>query len=361
MRRWIFRLHLWCGALAGAFFVVLGLSGCLLAFEAPLDRLLHARFSYVAASPQVLSLSTIIRSVKMSYPSDNIVAITFASSPKLSWEVALPSGIVYVNPHTGEILGQRQRGQTIIGFAGEVHVRLATGKIGATIIRWSNLMALLLLISGIGLWWPGRRIRFGSLRGNRRSWSDLHQAIGAVFFPLLIVAAGTGALISFDGPIREAIQSRQGPKPPPHLAMLAPPPQGSTAIGPDEALTIATAALPHDTRARIQMPAYGGTYRVLMVEHRFPEADSERIVTIDPQSGQILSVSSDNLPLIDRFFEFNEAVHTGSILGIAGRALAALAGIMVLPQAISGFFMWWKRTRKRKKSERIRFMTGVSK
>lgn len=341
--------------------MVLGLSGCLLAFEAPLDRLLHARLSYVTASPQVLSLSTIIRSVKMSYPSDDIVAITVAPSPNLSWEVALPSGIVYANPHTGQILGQRQRGQTILGLAGEVHVRLATGKIGATVIRWSNLMALLLLVSGIGLWWPGRRIRIGSLDGNRRSWSDLHQAIGAVFFPLLIVAAGTGSLISFEGPIRGAIQSRQSPKPPPPRATPALPPQGSTAIGPDEAMTIATAALPHDTAARIQMPAYGGSYRVQMVEHRFLKPDSERIVTIDPQSGHNLSVSSDDLPLIDRFFELNEAVHTGPIFGIAGRILAALAGLMVLPQAISGLFMWWKRARYRKKRERIRLVTGVSK
>ena len=362
MRRWIFRVHLWCGALAGAFFAVLGLSGSVLAFESPLDRLLHARLSYVAPSQHALSLETIIRSVKMRFPTDDIVAVTFAPSPKLSWEVALPSGIVYVNPYTGQVLGQRERGQTILGLAGEIHVRLATGTVGATIIRWSNLMALLLLISGVGLWWPNRRIRFGGLDGTRRSWSDLHQAIGAVFFTFLFIAAGTGALTSFEGPIRHAIRTLRGPDSvPPLQVMSAPPSQGPTTIEPDEALRLAKATLPRDTPVRMQMPAYGGTYKVLMTERRFVGPDTERLITIDPHSGQILSVSSDDLPLIDRFFEINESVHTGSILGMVGRSLVAIAGVMILPQAISGLFMWWKRTRSRKKREGIRLVAGVSK
>ncbi len=362
MRRWIFRVHLWCGALAGAFFVVLGLSGSVLAFEAPLDRLLHAKLSHVAPSQHALPLDAILRSIKMSFPSDDVVAVTFAPSPKLSWEVALPSGIVYVNPYTGQVLGQRQRGQTILGLAGEIHVRLATGTIGATIIRWSNLMGLLLLISGVGLWWPNRRIRFGGLDGSRRSWSDLHLAIGAIFFTFLFIAEGTGALISFEGPIRHAIQTLHDRNPVPASQVMATPPsQGSGAIGPDDALATAKAALPRDTPARIQMPAYGGTYKVLMTEHRFPGPDAERLITIDPHSGQILSVSSEDRPSIDRFFEVNEAIHTGSFLGIVGRTLVALAGMMILPQAISGLFMWWKRNRSRKKREEIRLVTGVSK
>ena len=362
MRRWIFRVHLWCGALAGVFFVVLGLSGSVLAFEAPLDRLLHAKLSYVVPSQHALPLDAILRSIKMSFPSDDVVAVTFAPSPKLSWEVALPSGIVYVNPYTGQVLGQRQRGQTILGLAGEIHVRLATGTIGATIIRWSNLMALLLLISGVGLWWPNRRIRFGGLDGSRRSWSDLHQAIGAIFFSFLFIAAGTGALISFEGPIRHAIQTPRDPaRVPPLQATAAPPSQGSRTVEPDEALAVAKAVLPRATPARIQMPAYGGNYKVLMTEHRFSAPDIERMITIDPHSGQILSVSSEDRPSIERFFEINEAVHTGSILGIVGRTLVALAGIMVLPQAFSGLFMWWKRTGSRNKRQANRFATGVSK
>ena len=92
------------------------------------------------------------------------------------------------------------------------------------------------------------------------------------------------------------------------------------------------------------MPAYGGTYKISMIEHHFMRSDVERVVTVDPYSGKALFVSSAaDLSLTQRLFAANEAIHTGTVFGLMGRALMALAGIMVLPQAVSGFMMWWKR------------------
>src|SRR6202042_2275701 len=91
MRRWVFKVHLWIAALAGGFFVVLGITGSILAFELPLDRVLNAKLSYISPSPRDLPLSQILRSVQASFPSDGIAAVTFAGSPNLAWQVALPS------------------------------------------------------------------------------------------------------------------------------------------------------------------------------------------------------------------------------------------------------------------------------
>ena len=361
MRRWVFKVHLWIGALAGGFFVVLGITGSILAFELPLDHVLNAKLSYIRPSPRDLPLSQILRSVQASFPSDGIAAVTFAGSPSLAWRVALPSGIAYVDPHTGQVLGLRGRGQTFLGFARRLHVSLASGNIGRSTIRWSNLATLLLLISGLGLWWRDGRIRLHSFDGTRRFWSDLHRAIGVVFSALLLIASGTGAFISFEGPVSQAIRAFKGSN---HIMsshlLLPQPRRGTTYTDPDLALTVAQALLPEDAPSRMQMPGYGGTYKISMVEHHFMRSDVERVVTIDPYSGKVLFVSSDaDLSFAQRLFAANEAVHTGSAFGVMGRALMALAGIMVLPQAVSGFIMWWKRvtTKTRQKlhpsSERI--------
>jgi uncharacterized iron-regulated membrane protein len=345
MRRWVFRVHLWIGALAGGFFVVLGITGSILAFEPPLDRVLNAKLSYISPSPHDLPLSQVLGSVRASFPSDGIAAVTFAGSSNLAWQVALPSGIAYVNPHTGQVLGLRSRGETFLGFARRLHVNLASGNIGRTTIGWSNLAALLLLISGLGLWWRDGRIRLLAFDGTRRFWSQLHKAIGVVFSALLLIASGTGAFISFEGPVSQAIRAFKGSDQimPSHLS-LPQPRRGTTYTEPDQALTVAQALLPKDAPSRMQMPAYGGTYKISMIEHRFMWSDVERVVTIDPYSGKVLFVSSaTDLSFVQRLFAANEAVHTGTILGVVGRALMALAGIMVLPQAISGFMMWWKR------------------
>jgi len=159
MRRWVFKVHLWIGALAGGFFVVLGITGGILAFEQPLDHVLTAKLSYIPPSPRgsPTQSSPPFRAGQLSIRRH--CRRTFAGSPNLAWQVALPSGIAYVNPHTGQVLGLRSRGQTFLGFARCLHVSLASGNIGRTTIRWSNLATLLLLISGLGLWWRDGRIR----------------------------------------------------------------------------------------------------------------------------------------------------------------------------------------------------------
>ena len=361
MRRWVFKVHLWIGALAGGFSVVLGITGSILAFELPLDHVLNAKFSYISPSSRDLPLSQILRSVQASFPSDNIAAVTFADSSNLAWQVALPSGIAYVNPHTGQVLGLRSRGETFLGFARRLHVSLACGDIGRSTIRWSNLATLLLLISGLGLWWREGRIRLQGFDGTRRFWSDLHKAIGVLFSALLLIASVTGAFISFEGPVSQAILVFKGSNQitPSHLLVPQPRP-GTTYIDPGHALTVAQALLPRDVPSRMQMPAYGGMYKISMIEHRFLRSDVGRVVTIDPYSGKALFVSSSaDSSFAQRLTTANEAVHTGSAFGVMGRALMALAGIMVVPQAVSGFMMWWKRatTKARHKlnpsSERI--------
>jgi uncharacterized iron-regulated membrane protein len=345
MRNWVFKVHLWIGALAGGFFVVLGITGSILAFEIPLDHLLNAKLSYISPSPHDLPLNQILRSVQASFPSDGIAAVTFARSPRLAWQVALLSGIAYVNPHSGQVMGLRSRGQTFLGSAHRLHVSLAGGNIGRTTVRWSNLATLLLLLSGLGLWWRDRRIRLHRFNGTRRFWSDLHKTTGVVFLSLFLIASGTGALISFEGPVSKAFGAFKGNGQTMRSRTL--PSQSRTGLAyiePDLALAVAQALLPKFSPSRMQMPAYGGTYKISMVEHHFIRSDVERVVIIDPYSGKPLFVSSAaDLSFAQRLFAMNEAVHTGDAFGVVGRTLMALVGIMAFPQALSGFIMWWKR------------------
>jgi uncharacterized iron-regulated membrane protein len=85
LRSWVFRLHLWLGAFAGAFFVILGVTGSILAFESPLDRMVNANLSYVAASGQTLSLHEIISSIKKSFPADEVFP-QFLSGLMMWWK-----------------------------------------------------------------------------------------------------------------------------------------------------------------------------------------------------------------------------------------------------------------------------------
>lgn len=91
-----------------------------------------------------------------------------------------------------------QRPETI---AFEVHAHLVAGEIGEIIVGYVGLAAVLMLISGIVIWWPGRHgFALGRLKPNattRRTLLRNHSAFGIVLAAPLIFLFGTGVMTAF--------------------------------------------------------------------------------------------------------------------------------------------------------------------
>ncbi len=350
LRRFFFRVHLWTAMSSGLFFVVLAVTGSLLGFQEKIDRALHSRLYEVVPAPQYLPLSEILSSVQKAFPVDDVVAVTMPVSPRGAWEAALPSGIASIDPYTGRVLGLRQRGTAFVGLISQIHVSLACGRIGRTAVRWIDFAALVLLLSGIQLWWPVRRIgiRRRAFSGaqpavTRRFLADVHNSAGALSFVILMVLVATGAVLSCEGSVVRFLDwiDRHDTH---SAAVLVQSSEGTPYISVDRALEIGKAALPGAMPTRIQMPAYGGTYRVEMTTLARFGSDATDLLTLDPYSGRILAdVSSRNASLAERVLTTTVALHTGSVFGDPGRAAMALASLLVALQAWSGAMMLWKR------------------
>ncbi len=350
LRRFVFRVHLWTAVSSGLFFVVLAVSGSLLGFQEQIDRALHFRLYEVKPAPQYLPLSEILSSVRKAFPSDDVVAVTMPVSPRDAWSVALPSGIASIDPYTGKVLGLRQRGTALVGVISQIHISLACGRIGRTAVRWIDFAALVLLLSGIQLWWPVRRIgirrRSTSVRqasSKRRFWSDVHNSAGALSFVILMILVATGAVLSCEGSVvwlLDRLSQHNGPS----AAALVQRSEGTPYVSVDRALAIGKGALPGARPTRMQMPAYGGTYKIEMTSVTRFGPDATDVITLDPYSGKILADdSSRNASLAERVLTTTVALHTGSFFGDLGRAAMALASLVVALQAWSGAMMLWER------------------
>jgi uncharacterized iron-regulated membrane protein len=348
--RFFFRVHLWTAVSSGLFFVVLAVSGSLLGFQEKIDRALHFRLYEVVPAPQYLPLSEILSSLRKAFPSDDVVAVTMPVSPRDAWSVALPSGIASIDPYTGRVLGVRQRGTAFVGVISQIHISLACGRIGRTAVRWIDFAALVLLLSGIQLWWPVRRIgiRRRSFSGRqasatRRFWVDVHNSAGALSFVILMVLVATGAVLSCEGSVVWLLD-RLSQHDPRSAAVLVQPLESTPYVSVDRALAIGKAALPGAMPTRMQMPAYGGTYKIEMTSVARFGSDATDVITLDPYSGKILADnSSRNASLAERVLTTTAALHTGSFFGNPGRAAMALASLLVALQAWSGAMMLWKR------------------
>lgn len=346
MRRLILKVHLVLALIAGAFMAVLGVTGSVIAFEPELDRLLHPNVSYVTPGAKVLSLVEIGEAASRKYGGEPIVAFLPPSSPQFPAEVIMSRGIVAVNQYTGQVLGLRTRGPTVLGFVRALHTRLVAGDIGRSILRWSAVAMLFSLASGLYLWWPIKRVRIRRPWFHARFCFDLHNSIGILsLLPLLLLAA-TGTVIGFEDQVARLLDKFAHPSlihasQSPASSVSRP---GSAPITPDQAVGIACAQLPGTVPYRVQMPQYGGFYVVALAyaDHRI--AGDSNSLSIDPLSGSIISThQSTDLSMRESFMATNEAIHTGSIFGVPSRIIAALAGVLLPVQFVSGFIMWLRR------------------
>jgi uncharacterized iron-regulated membrane protein len=136
------------------------------------------------------------------------------------------------------------------------------GDLGRIILKWSSLVMLVSLLSGLYLWWPVKRMRIGGTWWSARFWYDLHGCLG--FFSLLplLLLAGTGVVISFEsefawliGKVKIAPIAREA-----RIDEPSAPKTGASEISPDQAVAIARSQVPGALPYRVQMPRYGGFY-----------------------------------------------------------------------------------------------------
>jgi uncharacterized iron-regulated membrane protein len=348
VRGLIRKIHLWLGLIAGAFMVVLGVTGSIIAFEPELDRLLHPHLSHVRPGGRILPLSEIGQAASKKYGGEPVVAYLPSTSPELPTQVILSRGVVSVNEYTGEVLGVRTRGQTVLGFMRALHVRLATGDIGRKILRGSSLVVLISLVSGVYLWWPRKGVRIRGPWWSRLFWFDLHNSFGILSLLPLLVLAATGIVVGSEDEVSPRQDKAYGTNPV-HFSQTRTqlePGGGSAEITPDQAVAIASAQLPGAVAYRVQMPRYGGVYVVALTYSDNRIASASNSISIDPWSGKTVAANlSSSLTPRERFMATNEAIHTGNIFGMPTRIIAALASILLPLQVGSGLWIWMRRTR----------------
>jgi uncharacterized iron-regulated membrane protein len=193
MRRTAVLIHRWAGLAMAGFLLVAGLTGAVLAWYHELDTLVNPRLTQVAApAPGAVPLDPLAlrERVQAAYPDAWVhwvdlrrepgQAVTFwiegAADPVTGEHEALPNDEIFVDPFSGEILGERKWGNlgqgmtNLVPFLYRLHYNLALGTVGAYLLGLVALVWTLDCFVGAWLTLPaGRRNGAGS-REPRRGW-----------------------------------------------------------------------------------------------------------------------------------------------------------------------------------------------
>ncbi|HYI77290.1 MAG TPA: PepSY-associated TM helix domain-containing protein [Chryseolinea sp.] len=367
LKKTVGKIHLWLGLSSGLLVFVIAITGCIYAFQEEIQNLTQPyRFVEHQQKP-VLPPSQLKGIAEKQLPGKKIHAVLYAKPGKAAQVIFYNIEpeyyyLVYLNPFTGEVLKVKDAQAGFFPFILDGHFYLwLPDEIGRPVVASVTLVFLVMLISGLFLWWPknkkATKQRFSirwSARWRRKNY-DLHNVLGFYATWIAIILAATGLVWGFDWYAEGYYKLAGGEK-----SLLYMEPKSDSTL-------IYQADVPAIDRLYTKMRLENPTAEVLEVH--IPESASSPVeVSINPDDEtywkadyryfdqytlEELSVDhiygkSANASVADNLMRMNYDIHTGAVLGLTGKIIAFFASLIVASLPITGFYIWWGRKQKDK-------------
>ncbi|MBB6369985.1 PepSY-associated TM helix domain-containing protein [Chryseobacterium shigense] len=384
LRKIAYQLHLWLGLTSGLIVVIMAVTGCILAFEKELKHTIHPEKYYVKTiKKQKLPFSDLKLKAEQALPDSlKVSRVEISSDPSRSytfrslkmnnealtyWGSYIHYYRVYVDPYTGKVLEVENAKTDFFEIVMDLHRRLLLGeKIGKTITGYSTLILVVMLFSGLIIWYP-RKMNKKALKGmflikTSAKWKrvnyDMHNVLGFyAVIPLLLISYA--ALIwnfeDFDKWVKKTLNGKAKTE---QKAKSTIPSEKNT--DQKSILNIVSnkvgKSLADKQSALISFPrSEEGTYYA-EVTYGNRQYQNEQF-NFDQYTGEILkhqSYKDKNIGYGTALRERNYDLHTGSILGMTGRVLYLFAGMIAASLPITGFIIYLNRKKKKPKKKEIK-------
>lgn len=359
------RVHLCLAMMLGGLFVLTGLSGSVLVFDHAIDEALNPSLLTLdapVAESQRLSYDALLEKARAyalsrDYYVSGFTAPRHAASTQLFWmkprnEPGMVTYELYLNPLTGEVLGQRQWGEYLTSFLYMFHHTLWLGKPGKLTLGFSAIGMVVLLLTGLYIWWPrgqGRHqwkaaLSIKSKAGLLRRLFDLHRVAGIYGLIVLLVVVCTGIYMVFPDTIRSWTA---GATPPVSLTRLDTPAQADMTVA--ETFALARKELPESSFSRLYTG--DGTQAWLMTfatEEDPRDGHGYNRLSIHPGTHGVLAKRRwSDASTADRFFGWMFPLHNGEALGMGGRVVVFIAGFLPTVLMVTGIWRWLRKRAKK--------------
>jgi uncharacterized iron-regulated membrane protein len=341
MRPLILNLHLFGALIGGLFLIILGGTGGILVFQDELDHLLNPALFKISAEGPILPLDEIQKSITRFNPKLKPYRIVFPDTPYRPYVANAKSTQIFINSHTGEIVGTRQM-PSALQVIRQLHTSLLLGNPGRLIVKIATWLSLFLIISGIYLWWPLRRT------GRSRGLSFyLHLTFGVYFAAFLLILTITGLVLAYGEAVMPLVFSATH-SPLPIWSAPSTVIEGAQPIAAIEAVRIASQRLPGASLFAFNFPANPkGSYHVAMKYPGDPVDEGGSYVLIDQYSGAILSTQDERAASPgNKIMTASGTLHTGAIFGMPSKLVMSLTSFILVTQTITGYLIWWRKLRK---------------
>ena len=369
--RWynaVWRWHFYAGLLCIPFVLWLAFTGSIYLWKPQIESLLDRPYDHLSASGPRLSPERQVAAALAAVPGSTLRKYQLAENDAQAVRIIVGKSDqqirVYVNPYTGAILktiGEEDQPMRVVFH---LHGELMAGALGSYLVEIAACWAVVMLLTGLYLWWPRKRrglagVLYPRLRGGKRVfWRDLHAVAGiwVSVFALFLIVTGlpwakawgeyfkevrqvTGTL---DGPQDWTIGGRapESDEHAEHHAHAALP----VRTGPGQLDNVVTAVVDLGIAPPVMIAPPRAAPGAWTVTSDAANRPLRTRLTIDGATGRILSRKDfGQRHWIDRAVGYGIAAHEGALFGVANQLLGTATALFLMLLAVSGAILWWRR------------------
>lgn len=372
--RAIWRWHFYAGLFCIPFVLWLPATGAIYLFKPQIDAWIDRPYDSLPISGARASAAAQVQAALASLPGASLVAYELPTSPQAATRVLVrqqgQTYRVYLHPQSLQLLHTVREEDRLMRVIFHLHGDLLIGDRGALLVELAASWAIVMIVSGLYLWWPRNAsgaagVLYPRLGGGRRFWRDLHGVVGfwVSAFALFLLISGLpwtqvwGSSLAAVRQVGSSVVLRQdwpaGAEPAAtaaggehdhhqHQAGSAPPTVARD-FGALDRVAASVAAL------NLAPPVLVTPPTAAMPTHWHARSDAQNrplrvTLMVDGDSGAIVQREDfHQRPLIDRIVGTGVAAHEGQLFGWFNQALGVLTALCLIALSLSALLMWWKR------------------
>ncbi|MDS9470010.1 PepSY domain-containing protein [Paracoccus sp. MBLB3053] len=374
--RAVWRWHFYAGLLVLPFLISLSITGALYIYRDEIDAWYHADLKRVAVQQADRIAPTAMVASALQVVPGSALKYTAPAHPDSSAEITVKTAdgksAVYVDPYSGLVLGALSDRSTLMWTIRYLHSLKYFGTYARYAIEIAAGWSILLVGTGIYLWWPrGQKGGVLSVRGRpqrRVFWRDLHAVTGLFVGGFIVFLAITGMPWSgvWGAKVNQWANGNNFGYPDGVRVNVPMSDQKLDDIA-KTSWTLEQARLPEtpnvqDGAAPISLdqavmkfdalglhPGYSvalpGRPQGVFTGSVYPDdLSQQRVIHLDQYSGEpLLDMGYGDYGPMGKALEWGINTHMGQTFGAANQLILVMACIATVLLCVSAAVMWWKR------------------
>ncbi|MFO1124323.1 MAG: PepSY domain-containing protein [Methylocystis sp.] len=390
--RMIWRWHFYAGLFCLPFVTILALSGSVYLFKPQIDAFFDRPYNHMSLSAPARSLDDQVEAALAAVPQSRIKGLALRSDASDAARVHVVDAQgqeqrVLVRPDTLEIIKVDAEKWRLSTLMHDIHGSMLLGDAGAIVLELAGAWAIVMILTGLYLWWPRNSIGVAGVlypRKGRPFLRDLHAVTGLYvsFFALFLLVSG----LPWTKVWGEAFRWSRGVTPQQQVKM-------DWTTGPNSAKaqrvaafqsapqSVAEASGEHDAHAghagHAAMTEGSAPAHIVGFDRVAPVALSARLTDpvmlappspknpnwqvrsetqnrplretlyLDPTSFDVVRREDfSGKPLIDKVVGVGVAAHEGHLFGAANQVLGLFTALSFLTLVVTSMLMWLRRRPK---------------